>query len=124
MVGGYRPTGSDSLDVLLIGFYAGKELRFASKVRAGLVPHLRRELVGKLKPLRVDQCPFANLPDSKPSRWGGGATSEQMREMQWVRPTLVVQVRFLEWTAEGRLRHATYLGERPDKDVREIRRET
>lgn len=124
VVGGYRPAGSNSLDALLVGYYEGKELRFAGKVRAGLVPHLRRELAVKLKPLHIKESPFSNLPDAKQSRWGGGITAEEMQEMQWTRPRLVVQVRFLEWTAEGRLRHATYLGERPDKEVREVRRET
>jgi bifunctional non-homologous end joining protein LigD len=124
VVGGYRPAGSDSLDALLLGFYAGKELRFAGKMRAGLVPHLRRELVRKLKPLHTAQCPFVNLPDTKQSRWGGGITAEQMQEMRWAKPKIVVQVRFLEWTAEGRLRHATYLGERADKEARGVRRES
>jgi bifunctional non-homologous end joining protein LigD len=64
-----------------------------------------------------------NLPDTKPSRWGGGVTAEEMREMQWVRPQIVVQIRFVQWTAEGRLRHAIYVGERPDKKAREVRRE-
>ena len=46
-----------------------------------------------------------------------------MRETQWVRPELVAQVRFVEWTAEGRLRHAAFLGLRSDKSAREVRRE-
>ena len=46
-----------------------------------------------------------------------------MREMQWVKPELVAQVRFVEWTAEGRLRHAAFLGLRSDKSAREVRRE-
>jgi bifunctional non-homologous end joining protein LigD len=50
-------------------------------------------------------------------------TAEDMKDMQWVRPALVVQIRFLEWTAEGRLRHATYLGRRPDKAAEDVRRE-
>ena len=50
-------------------------------------------------------------------------TAEDMKDMQWVRPALVVQIRFLEWTAEGRLRHATYLGQRPDKAAKDVRRE-
>jgi bifunctional non-homologous end joining protein LigD len=53
VVGGYRPDGANSLDALLVGYYQGKELPFAGKVRAGLVPHVRRELPGKLKPLQV-----------------------------------------------------------------------
>jgi bifunctional non-homologous end joining protein LigD len=47
-----------------------------------------------------------------------------MREMQWVRPELVAQIRFVEWTAEGRLRHAAFLGLRYDKSTHEVRRET
>jgi bifunctional non-homologous end joining protein LigD len=46
-----------------------------------------------------------------------------MREMQWVQPSLVVQIRFVEWTAEGRLRHAAFLRPRADKDARDVRRE-
>jgi bifunctional non-homologous end joining protein LigD len=65
-----------------------------------------------------------NLPDSRSSRWGGGVTAEEMREMQWVKPEVVVQIRFVEWTAEGRLRHAAFLGLRQDKDAGEVRRET
>ena len=43
-------------------------------------------------------------------------------EMQWVKPELVAQIRFVEWTAEGRLRHAAFLGLRSDKSAREVRR--
>jgi len=51
-------------------------------------------------------------------------TAEQMEEMQWVRPLLVAQIRFVEWTSEGHLRHAAFLGLRTDKEARAIRRET
>ena len=71
-----------------------------------------------LKPHQVDDCPFVDLPQPKSSRWGGGVTAEEMREMQWVRPELVAQMRFVEWTAEGRLRHAAFLGLRSDKSAR------
>jgi len=47
------------------------------------------------------------------SRWGGGVTADEMREMQWVNPGLVAQIRFVERTAEGR---------RSDKSAREVRR--
>jgi bifunctional non-homologous end joining protein LigD len=50
-------------------------------------------------------------------------TADEMREMQWVKPELVAQIRFVEWTAEGRLRHAAFLGLRADKSAREVRRE-
>jgi bifunctional non-homologous end joining protein LigD len=123
VIGGYRPDGASGLDALLVGFYEGKELRFAGKVRAALVPHVRRELLGQLKPLQVHDCPFANLPDTDVGRWGGGITADQMREMHWTKPQLVAQIRFVEWTAENRLRHAAFLGLRLDKSAREVRRE-
>jgi bifunctional non-homologous end joining protein LigD len=80
--------------------------------------------VRKLKPLRVDNCPFANLPDDKKSRWGAGITAEEMREMQWSSPQLVAQIRFVEFTGDGRLRHAAFLGLRTDKEAREVRRQS
>lgn len=51
-------------------------------------------------------------------------TKEQMLEMVWVKPALVVQVRFVEWTADGHLRHAAFLGWRADKIPKDARRET
>ena len=50
-------------------------------------------------------------------------TADEMREMQWVKPELVVQIRFVEWTTEGRLRHAAFLGLRTDKNAKDVRRE-
>jgi ATP-dependent DNA ligase len=122
VIGGYRP-GLNGVDALLIGYYERKELWFAGKVRAGLVPYLRRELLKKLKPLAVDLCPFANLPSAGSSRWAGGVTTEEMHEMRWVKPKLVAQIRFVEWTAGDRLRHAAFLGLRTDKAARDVRRE-
>jgi bifunctional non-homologous end joining protein LigD len=123
VIGGYRPDGN-GVDALLVGYYDAKALRFAGKVRAGFIPHVRRELVIKLKPLQIEACPFVNLPDAHPSRWGAGVTAEEMSLMQWVRPELVAQIRFVEWTAEGRLRHAAYVGMRLDKAAREVGRES
>jgi bifunctional non-homologous end joining protein LigD len=124
VIGGYRPAGANDLDALLVGYYEGRELRFAGKVRAGLIPHVRRELLGKLKPLEVRDSPFTNLPDADAGRWGGGITADQMREMHWTKPQLVAQVRFVEWTAERRLRHAAFLGLRLDKSAKDVRRES
>ena len=123
VIGGYRLDGSVGLDGLLVGYYEGSELRFAGKVRAGFVPHARRELLNKLRPLQTALCPFADLPDADAGRWGGGVTAEQMSEIGWTRPELVAQIRFVEWTAEGRLRHAAFLGLRADKAAKDVGRE-
>ena len=122
VVGGYRP-GPNGVDSLLVGYYNGKALHFAGKVRAGFTPHLRREVFEQVTPLHAARCPFVDLPSSRPSHWGGGVTAEQMSEMQWVSPKLVAQIRFVEWTADDHLRHAAFLGLRHDKRPRDVRRE-
>jgi bifunctional non-homologous end joining protein LigD len=123
VIGGYRP-GPLGVDALLVGYYEGKNLRFASKVRAGFTPRVRRDVFDRLVPLHAPRCPFADLPNSRTSHWGGGVTAEQMSEMQWVKPKLVAQVRFVEWTADGHLRHAAFLGLRNDKRAQDARRES
>ena len=123
VIGGYRLAGNDSVDALLVGYFQDRKLRFAGKVRAGLVPHLRREFAGKLKGLQLHRCPFVDLPTEGSSRWGGGVSIEDMKEMIWTKPELVVQIQFVEWTAEGRLRHSKFLGMRHDKAAKDVRRE-
>jgi DNA ligase D-like protein (predicted ligase) len=122
VIGGYR-RGPNGIDALLVGYYERKELRFAGKVRAGFTPHLRREVFNALKPLQTGKCPFVDLPNSKTSHWGGGVTAEQMAEMVWVKPKVAAQIRFVEWTNDGHLRHAAFLGLRTDKPLKDIRRE-
>jgi bifunctional non-homologous end joining protein LigD len=123
VVGGYRP-GSHGIDALLVGYYDGKDLRFAGKVRAGFTPLVRRQVHGQIAPLEIPDCPFVDLPNSKTSHWGAGVTREEMSEMRWVKRKLVAQIRFVEWTAEGHLRHSAFLGLRTDKRARDVRRET
>lgn len=122
VIGGYRP-GVHGIDALLVGYYDAGQLKFAAKVRGGFTPHLRRDVFAKLKPLHTTRCPFADLPNARTSHWGGGVTPEQMAEMQWVRPKLVAQVRFVEWTVDGHLRHSAFLGFREDKPARDVTRE-
>jgi len=130
VIGGYRP-GPHGIDALLVGFHdrpgakARKpglgSLRFAGKVRAGFTPHLRREVFAQLRTLHTARCPFDDLPNSKTTHWGGGVTTEQMGEMQWVTPDLVAQIRFVEWTEERHLRHAAFVGLRSDKRAKDVR---
>lgn len=123
VVGGYRP-GTHGIDALIVGYYEGRSLKYAAKVRAGFTPHTRCELFRAIEPLHAAKCPFVDLPTERRGRWGSGVTAEDMRELQWLQPQAVVQVRFVEWTADGLLRHAAFLGLRTDKTAREIQRET
>jgi DNA ligase D-like protein (predicted ligase) len=124
VVGGYKP-GGGSFDSILVGYFERGRLLYAGKVRAGLTPKLRADLLKRARPLETTPCPFANLPNStvKTSHWGEGITEEEMKGLRWLQPELVVDVSFVEWTRDGNLRHAAFVGLRDDKVARAVRRE-
>jgi ATP-dependent DNA ligase len=80
-------------------------------------------LFKKVKPLEIADCPFANLPEKKAGRWGAGLTVAKMEECRWLKPVLVAQFEFVEWTSDGHLRHSKFVGMREDKKAAEVQRE-
>lgn len=122
VVGGYTP-GGNGFDAVIIGFYRGKDLIYASRVRAGFVPATRREVAAKLKGLQIAKCPFVNLPQKDAGRWGQGLTAEKMKACIWVKPQVVVRIDFLEWTGADHLRHTKFVALRDDKDPKKVVRE-
>ena len=123
MVGGYIPSRL-GVDSLVVGFYRGKNLIYAARVRAGLVPATRREVFERLKGLKMPKCPFANLRELTAGRWGQGLTADKMKECVWVRPELVARIQFLEWTGADHPRHTKFVALRDDKDPSKVVRET
>jgi bifunctional non-homologous end joining protein LigD len=111
VIGGYTP--GNPFDALIVGYYEGERLLYAAKVRNGFVPQLRRDVASKFKGLQIDACPFANLPEKKRTQWA--LTKEEMKNCVWLRPQLVAQVEFTEWTLDGHLRHSRFVGLREDK---------
>jgi bifunctional non-homologous end joining protein LigD len=124
VIGGYKPEGS-GLESVLVGYYDNeRRFYYAAKLRAGLTPHLRADLLRLLAPTSITRCPFVNLPNSSGrSHWGEGISAEDMRTLRWVNRTLVVQVAFVEWTREGLLRHPRFVGVRSDEAPGDVRRE-
>ena len=125
VIGGYTPPkGSrDFFGALLVGHYEGDKLIFASKVGSGYAQSTLRELFNRFKPLRRATCPFVNLPTKRTGKFGQGVTASEMKLCTWLKPELVAQVRFTEWTSDGGLRHPVFLGLREDKSAREVVRE-
>ena len=123
VIGGYVP-GNLGVDSVVVGFYRGKELIYASRVRAGFIPATRRKVFEEIKHLATTKCPFANLPEIAVGRWGQGLTAEKMKECVWIKPEAVAQIEFLEWTGADHLRHTKFVGMRDDKDPRDVVRET
>lgn len=123
VLGGYVPIAG-TLDAVVVGYYEGKQLRCCGKVRAGFTPALRRTVRQLLQPHETGRCPFVNLPNSRSRHWGEGITTEEMAGITWLKPAIVAEIAFTEWTLEGNLRHAAFVGIRSDKAARRIRRET
>jgi bifunctional non-homologous end joining protein LigD len=115
VVGGWLPgegNRTGSLGALLVGHHDETGLRYAGRVGTGFPEAERRRLQPRLDERALDHSPFVDeLPASV------------RRQARFVRPELVVQVEFAEWTADGRLRHPAYLHEREDKDPDEVVRE-
>ena len=94
-----------------------------ARVRNGFMPASRREVFGRLRSLEMPDCPFVNLPDTHKGRWGDGLTADDMSKCVWVRPELVAQIEFLEWTESDHLRHSKFAGLREDKDPKSVVKE-
>jgi bifunctional non-homologous end joining protein LigD len=119
VVAGYTP--GNPFDALIIGYYEGDDLMYAAKVRNGFVPRVRREIAQKFAGLEEDFCPFANLPEKRRTQWA--LTREEMKNCVWLKPKLIAQIEFVEWTQDKHLRAAKFVALRDDKDALEIVRE-
>jgi DNA ligase D-like protein (predicted ligase) len=122
VIGGYTPS-LKNFDALIFGYYEGGRLLYAARTRSGFTPASRAELYRRFRSLEISECPFANLPEPRGGRWGQGLTAEKMRDCRWVRPSLVAQFEFLEWTPDYHLRPAKFVALRDDKEPKEVVRE-
>lgn len=122
VIGGYKP-GPNGFDYLLVGYYEGNDLIFIAKVRNGFTPSSRRDVAKHFVRLKTSQCPFANLPERTSARRGEAVTAEVMKTIQWLRPKLVAQFEFTEWTKGNHLRHARFVALRDDKNAAEVVKE-
>jgi ATP-dependent DNA ligase len=108
VIAGYTPS-TKNFDALVIGYYEGSKLIYAARTRNGFTPASRVELFQKIKPLEIKECPFANLPEKHAGRWGAGLTAAKMTDCRWLKPKLVGQFEFVEWTSDGHLRHSRFV---------------
>ena len=125
VIGGYtEPKGGRShFGALLIGVYEGGKLLYSTRVGTGFDQKTLASLAAQMEKLRVPECPFANLPVPRNSRWGGGVTASEMKSCTWVEPKLVCEVEFTEWTSDSSVRHPAFIGLRIDKAPLDVHRE-
>ena len=114
VVGGFTDPqgGRVGLGALLVGYYEGEDFVFAGKLGTGFDTKLLLDLRGRLDGLEIAASPFTR------------ATGLPRLRAHWVRPEIVVQAAFVEWTVHGKLRHPRLTGVRFDKTARDVVRET
>ncbi len=100
---------ADRIGALLVGYYDGDVLRYAGRVGTGFTDAELDRLAAVFRPLARPSCPFDPPP-----------VGRHRRGAHWVEPSVVAEVAFGEWTADRLLRHPSYLGQREDKDPREV----
>ena len=122
VIGGYTPSPKN-FDAVIFGYYEGDRLLYVARTRNGFTPRSRQQLFSHLHKLETAMCPFANLPEGRSGRWGQGLISTKMAECRWVKPVLVGQFEFVEWTPDNHLRHSRFVGLREDKEPKEAGRE-
>lgn len=125
VIGGYTPPGGSRpyFGALLVGVYEGGKLRYAGKVGTGFDHALLKELHGRFQKMTRKTCPFSDLPEERERRYGQAITASVMKQCHWITPELVAELKFHEWTREGRLRQPVFLGLREDKLAKKVIRE-
>ncbi len=110
VVGGFTdPQGKRTgLGALLVGYFDGSDFVFAGKVGTGFDTALLTELRARLDMLEIEKTPFTKAKGLPRVR------------AHWVKPEVVVQVAFIEWTVHGKLRHSRLLGVRTDRPARDV----
>ena len=112
VVGGFtEPRNSRAhIGAILLGYYEGGKLIYAGHTGGGFSSKSLSDMYKRLKPLTRDKSPFTTTPKTN-------------EKATWTEPKVVVEVRFNEWTRDGKLRQPIFLGVRDDKDPKEVRRE-
>ena len=99
-----------------VGCYEGDKLIYAGKVRNGFVPRLGRDVWQKLKRFEIASCPVRQSTREKRTQFS--LIREEMKNCIWLKPQLVAQIEFTEWTPDAHLWHSKFIGLRDDKEQR------
>jgi bifunctional non-homologous end joining protein LigD len=109
VIGGFTQGEREYFGALVLGVWEGKQLRHAGQVGTGFDARKMKEIAERLAPLVSKTCPFTPRP--------------QIKDVTWVKPELVCEIRFQQWTDDNMLRAPVFLGLREDKNASEVVRE-
>ena len=120
IIGGYTQNeNSDKLfSSLLVGVFEGKKLHYTGKIGTGFTRAVQAELMQEFQKRTINTCPFDIEPDvNKPSRF---RPDPPKAKATWLKPELVCEVRFVEMTSDGVMRHPSFEGMRMDKSASDV----
>ena len=100
------------------GYYEGDKLIYPARTRSR-----ESSSSNDFAVCILTTAPFANLPEPRGGCWGAGFTAEKMSEYRSLKPILVTQFEFVEWTPDNHLRHSKFIAPRTDKKAKDVRRE-
>jgi bifunctional non-homologous end joining protein LigD len=125
VIGGYTPPqgARKYFGAILVGYYKDRDLVFAGKVGTGFTTKTLAALHKKFRAEERADCPFVDLPSKQNGQWVLGITPSMMKKIRWINPKFVAEIKFAEWTRDGKLRAPVYMGLREDKTAREVVRE-
>ncbi len=125
VIGGYTPPAGSRkyFGAILVGYYEKSKLRFAGKVGTGFDSKTLSSLYRQFLKEKRPGCPFVDLPYKQGGGWAQGLSPGEMKKCVWINPVFIAQVKFSEWTRDGKLRQPVYLGLREDKKAQDVGRE-
>jgi bifunctional non-homologous end joining protein LigD len=126
VIGGYTPPqgARKHFGAVLVGYYKNRNLVFAGKVGTGFTTKSLAALHKKFRAEERAECPFVDLPSKQNGQWVLGITPSMMKKIHWINPKFVAEIKFAEWTREGKLRAPVFVGLRDDKKPGEVVRES
>jgi bifunctional non-homologous end joining protein LigD len=110
-------TGERALGALYLGYRKGTSLHYAGKVGTGFTMKSAQELTKAFEPISVEKPVFSREE-------AAGVAAGEYRSIHWVKPVMLCEVAFTEWTSDGRIRHPSFQGLREDKDAKDVKQET
>ena len=125
VIGGYTPPQGvrKHFGAILVGYYKDGDLVFAGKVGTGFTTKSLAALHKKFRVEECAECPFVDLPSKQNGQWVLGITPSMMKKMHWINPKFIAEIKFAEWTRDGKLRAPVFIGLREDKKPSDVVRE-
>jgi bifunctional non-homologous end joining protein LigD len=123
IIGGFtKNEGTNKqFSALLVGLFEGGSFNYLGTVGTGFNSRMQADILEKLKPLAIPSCPFSQVPEyNKPSRF---RPNPPKATVTWVKPELVAEISYREFTKDGAIRHPSFKGLREDKQAKDVVRE-